>query len=128
MRELEQVISRATRRVTGRPASYPAKRASFVTISEKDLGLDTPEKLQHDVAANEPQQFAPQEHLQQHLRTTVDEFQKQLIKRTLHNYRGNISAAAHELGITPGNVTHLAHRLGIVTQPEKSLLTGNSDR
>lgn len=128
VRELEQAISRATLRATGRLASYPAKRASFVTISERDLGLETREKLQHDVAANEPQQFGPLDAPQQDLRTAVNAFQKQLIEQTLQHHRGNVSAAAHELGLDPANLTHLAHRLGVVNQPEKSVRTSNSDR
>ncbi|MGK4332151.1 helix-turn-helix domain-containing protein [Lonsdalea quercina] len=86
------------------------------------------EKLQHDVAANEPQQFAPKEAPQQDLRSAVNAFQKQLIERTLHNHHGNISAAAQELGIDPDNLTHLAYRLGVVTEPEKAVRTSNSDR
>ncbi|MFP1918099.1 nitric oxide reductase transcriptional regulator NorR [Lonsdalea quercina] len=128
VRELEQTISRATLRATGRLTASPAKRAMSVTISDQDLGLDMHEKLQHDVAANEPQQFAPKEAPQQDLRSAVNAFQKQLIERTLHNHHGNISAAAQELGIDPDNLTHLAYRLGVATEPEKAVRTSNSDR
>lgn len=128
VRELEQTLSRATLRATGRLGSYPAKRAVLVTISEQDLGLDMHERLQHDVAANEPQQFTPKEAPQQDLRSAVNAFQKQLIERTLHQHHGNISAAAQKLGIDPDNLTLLAHRLGVVTQLEKAVRTSNSDR
>jgi anaerobic nitric oxide reductase transcription regulator len=106
VRELENVVSRVTLRASikvprGEPvvleqeAFEPALREAGATPSST---APSPAPL--------PAPGLP-------LRDAVDEFQRNLIERTVNEHDGNWSSAARALGLHRSNLHHLASRLGL---------------
>jgi len=107
IRELEHLLSRAALK----SATPENRQADFITISLVYLDMvpeplnDAPVKTGIDVLKTLP---APID-----FKSTVDEFQRQLIQRQLSAQQGNMAATARMLGMDRGNFHRLLKRLAV---------------
>lgn len=119
VRELEHLISRSALKAKSR-----TKGSSIVVINFEDCTeLAQPSTLK-STAINEDQHIMPKaEHKQNlclypiktelSLRESTDQFQQQLLLKTIEQHLGNWSQAARALNIDRANFSRLAKRLGI---------------
>lgn len=106
VRELKNVLARAVLK-----ASAEVPRDKPVVVTALHLGSDIvaapaivqPATLEGQVLAAEGRCFRDQ----------VEEFQRNLVLRTVAKHGGNWAAAARELGMHRSNLHHLAARLGL---------------
>lgn len=103
VRELENVISRGILRAADRVTA-----GEIVLIEARDLDLDTELALPGEPDADSPSAAATTS-----LRESVQNFERQLIRRAVDQHDGNWSAAARALGLERANLHHLAKRLGL---------------
>jgi anaerobic nitric oxide reductase transcription regulator len=106
VRELENVVSRVTLR-----ASIKVPRGEPVVLEQEAFEpalreAGAPPSSTSPGPAPLPAPGLP-------LRDAVDEFQRNLIERTVNEHDGNWSSAARALGLHRSNLHHLASRLGL---------------
>ena len=107
VRELENVVSRVTLR-----ASIKVQRGEPVILDESNFEPALREAgapPANPAPGPSPAPSSPD----LSLREAVDEFQREMILRTVDAHDGNWAAAARALGLHRGNLHHLASRLGL---------------
>ncbi len=106
VRELEHVISRAALRAIHRGE----ENHGIVTLDPEhfDLDLHSAEPLSASLSPEEAPAVAGLP-----LKTALDAYQRQFIRRTLDNCGGNWAAAARALDIDASNLHKLSRRLGL---------------
>ena len=105
VRELEHVISRAALRVASRARS----RNAILTLEPELLGLapgGSPEAEPVSATIAQPLTALP-------LKLAVEQYQRELIRRTLDQCDDNWAQAARALGLDASNLHKLARRLGL---------------
>ncbi len=119
VRELEHLISRAVLKALSRAPEAGARhshRPRIVTLGRNDFGdalsavhgFDSPDALLH---APEPASLpSPQD---VGMRAAVENFQRELITKSLARNHANWAAAARELQTDRANLQRLARRLGV---------------
>lgn len=107
VRELEHVISRAALRV----ASQASTRNSILTLDTSQLGLLPLEAEVATVVAEATLGVPAMTELS--LKAAVDQFQRDLIRRTLSQQQDNWAQAARVLALDASNLHKLARRLGL---------------
>ncbi|MBS3799195.1 nitric oxide reductase transcriptional regulator NorR [Pseudoalteromonas sp. BDTF-M6] len=116
VRELEHLLSRAALKACAK-FSIQERHRQIVTLTVSDCDELTPNTEDADESQIVPQQQVPEEQSGAipplNLRAAVDDYQKALIKQTLHQYQGNWSQAAKHLGVDRANLVRLSKRLGI---------------
>lgn len=109
IRELEHVISRAALRAV----SQGALRTNIVTLEPRHLDLDIVTTLEHPVIpTNTDETPAIQENIST-MKDAVEQFQRQLIRRTLTASNNNWAEVARKLELDASNLHKLAKRLGL---------------
>ncbi len=106
VRELENVVSRAILK-----AASGIPRGQTVRLR---LGHLSPDIEVSAAGAHRPAEAAAPEPGKP-LRALVEDFQREVIRRSLARNRGTWAAAARELGLHRSNLHHLATRLGMKT-------------
>lgn len=114
VRELEHLIGRAALRAVTRMGD----RGRTLTLEADDLGLDTATPHSGDSTPDTPAD-PPLAASGGDLRSSVDEFQRQLITRALQIHQGNWTAAARHLKLDRANLHRLARRLNMATPAER---------
>jgi anaerobic nitric oxide reductase transcription regulator len=107
VRELENVVSRAILRASGR-----SKAGEPVIVRGSDVGVDPPASEHAAAPDASPPEVAPIGEGRT-LRDVVRDYERVLIRRALEHARGNWAAAARALGMHRSNLHHLAKRLGL---------------
>src|SRR5690606_39159783 len=110
VRELEHAISRAVVRALGEKH----RRDRVIELTPRHLGAETGVAPREDpivARLNEPAAEAT-------LNEAVEHFRRELIRRRLRSYKGNLSATAASLGIDKGNFHRMVKRMGL--RPERS--------
>jgi anaerobic nitric oxide reductase transcription regulator len=106
VRELENVISRAILK-----AGSQTRRGDPVVVTHLHLDGDIGSAGQSCESAI--QEDHPPLSVRRSFRDLVEDFQRDLIRRTVLKHHGNWAAAARELGMHRGNLHNLATRLGV---------------
>ncbi|MGB1197541.1 MAG: nitric oxide reductase transcriptional regulator NorR [Thalassotalea sp.] len=113
VRELEHVVSRAALK-----AKMQQRNETIITINETDCGallnMEIPDNntdFTHQENANENVNEPVEEIV--NLRVETDQFQRQLISRTLMEEQGNWASSARRLSTDRANLNRMAKRLGI---------------
>jgi anaerobic nitric oxide reductase transcription regulator len=104
VRELENVIARAVLRASG-----GCRNEELVVVAPPHLGIEAPSSG----ISNERRRTGIQMAAARPLRSSVEDFQRDLIRAAAEHNNGNWAAAARELGINRSNLHKLAKRLGI---------------
>lgn len=113
VRELEHVISRAALK-----ASYEQHNHHIISIQpahcgDLNSGSDLHQRAAHNNAMSDSQTPA-----QMDIKIQTDDFQRNLIKRTLTQCKGNWAATARQLNTDRSNLVRMAKRLGIAVQKQ----------
>ncbi len=109
IRELEHVISRAALRAV----SQGAIRTNIVTLEPRHLDLDIVSAQEHSVILPDADEVpAVQENIHA-MKEAVEQFQRQLIRRTLASSNDNWAEVARKLELDASNLHKLAKRLGL---------------
>ncbi|WP_105265291.1 nitric oxide reductase transcriptional regulator NorR [Pseudoalteromonas sp. T1lg76] len=114
VRELEHLLSRAALKACAK-VSMQDRHRQIVTLEISDCDELAPEGTEEHAKASRELALTEQISTEQsiNLRDAVDDYQKALIKQTLHHYQGNWSQAAKHLGVDRANLMRLSKRLGI---------------
>lgn len=116
VRELEHLLSRAALKASAKSPMLPSnKRIVQIDTTDCDqLGIVQPNFEPQATTHNSPVQAASFElDENMNLRQAVDDFQANVIRKTLTEENGNWSRSAKRLGIDRANLNRLAKRLGI---------------
>lgn len=105
VRELEHLISRAALRT--QPRDHAS--AGMLTLTAQALGLAPSDSL----PPTAPVYTVPQGTEHKGLREAVDDFQRELIQRTLKLHHMQWASTARALGVDRANLNRLAYRLGL---------------
>jgi anaerobic nitric oxide reductase transcription regulator len=109
VRELENVVSRAVLRASSR-----AEPSGPVIVEASDLASDLTQGEQPSSSPRAPTEALEcRPEFEGSLRDAVDQFQRELILRTLAWANGNWTKAAQRLEMNRSNLHHLAVRLGL---------------
>lgn len=116
VRELEHLLLRASLK-----ASRSPQQRIILRMEDLELPQDTGKRFPY---ATTPPTWAKQSTADHEsaftsgtidLRQAVDDFQRQIIHKTLNNFNGNWTQAARQLKVDRANLQRLARRLGIET-------------
>ena len=109
IRELEHVISRAALRAV----SQGALRTNIVTLEPRHLDLDIVIAQEHSVLSANADEMSTIQENSSAMKEAVEQFQRQLIRRTLTSSNNNWAEVARKLELDASNLHKLAKRLGL---------------
>jgi anaerobic nitric oxide reductase transcription regulator len=111
VRELEHLISRAVLRArAGVVADSPKRSVLSLGLKELELPVIHRALAQRKNVTND---FTVEHNITVTLREATDQFQQQLVQRTLAQFQGNQAKSAKALGLDRGNFSRLIKRMNV---------------